>query len=618
MPHWDRPCPRPPRSTAATAPAASPTSSGRSTSCARCATPSSRTSVHHAYLFVGLAGDRQDVDGQDPRRVPELRERGPHGLEPCGVCDSCALDRQRDLAGRHRDGRRVQQLGRRHPRPARAPSPSRRSPAATRSTSSTRRTCSRRRRGTRSSRRSRSRRRTRSSCWPRPRRNKVLPTVVDRCHRFDFTRPTVEQLAGVVQPRGRRASRSRSPTTRSRCSPATRPAPSATRSARSSSSSPTPGTTIAIEDVLAVLGVADADLLFGALDAVAAHDARAALHAVGAPGRHGPRRRRASCATSRPTRASCWSCRRSARSRRRSPSRPTTTRGWPSRPGASPRGDVVRAARPAGRRAARDEGRRRRRARSSSSRCQGRHAARSTPSTRALLARIERLERTLAAAPRVAAGRARAARRAGAAAADDARRPTPPAARRRRPAPPPPDPAAAAPEPAARAEPEALTRPAAAAEAPVAVAEPAREPGDARPPALLELWPAVLDAVREEHALLAALPGRGAARLLDGRDARARLRRVRRLPAPPVRGRESTAIVAEAVRTLAGTRPASCSSARPRRARRRPGGRPPGGAAPPPARSWVDRFKAEFDADRDPARRPRPVRSPSLMPQPPT
>ena len=29
--------------------------------------------------------------------------------------------------------------------------------------------------------------------------NKVLPTVVDRCHRFDFPRPTVEQIAGVLR-----------------------------------------------------------------------------------------------------------------------------------------------------------------------------------------------------------------------------------------------------------------------------------------------------------------------------------------------------------------------------------------------------------------------------------
>ena len=29
--------------------------------------------------------------------------------------------------------------------------------------------------------------------------NKVLPTVADRCHRFDFRRPTVEQLSQAVR-----------------------------------------------------------------------------------------------------------------------------------------------------------------------------------------------------------------------------------------------------------------------------------------------------------------------------------------------------------------------------------------------------------------------------------
>src|SRR5688572_5337782 len=29
--------------------------------------------------------------------------------------------------------------------------------------------------------------------------NKVLPTVVDRCHRFDFARPSVPQIAGVLR-----------------------------------------------------------------------------------------------------------------------------------------------------------------------------------------------------------------------------------------------------------------------------------------------------------------------------------------------------------------------------------------------------------------------------------
>src|SRR5213079_3166982 len=28
--------------------------------------------------------------------------------------------------------------------------------------------------------------------------NKVLPTVVDRCHRFDFKRPNVEDIANVI------------------------------------------------------------------------------------------------------------------------------------------------------------------------------------------------------------------------------------------------------------------------------------------------------------------------------------------------------------------------------------------------------------------------------------
>ena len=39
---------------------------------------------------------------------------------------------------------------------------------------------------------------------------KVPATVVDRCHRFDFHRPTVEQIASVLSPHRRRPSRSRS------------------------------------------------------------------------------------------------------------------------------------------------------------------------------------------------------------------------------------------------------------------------------------------------------------------------------------------------------------------------------------------------------------------------
>jgi DNA polymerase III subunit gamma/tau len=104
---------------------------------------------------------------------------------------------------------------------------------------------------------------------------KVLPTVVDRCHRFDFARPTVEQIATVI--------------TRVAAAESIEIAPDAVALlARHATGSfrdalgtleqlvTYTGTDIATDDVLAVLGVADADLLFEAFDAVAAGDARGA------------------------------------------------------------------------------------------------------------------------------------------------------------------------------------------------------------------------------------------------------------------------------------------------------------------------------------------------------
>ncbi len=67
---------------------------------------------------------------------------------------------------------------------------------------------------------------------------KVPATVVDRCHRFDFHRPTVEQIASVVR-RAAQAEQIEIPPRLSRRWRARRRAASATRSARSSSSSPT-------------------------------------------------------------------------------------------------------------------------------------------------------------------------------------------------------------------------------------------------------------------------------------------------------------------------------------------------------------------------------------------
>jgi DNA polymerase-3 subunit gamma/tau len=108
---------------------------------------------------------------------------------------------------------------------------------------------------------------------------KVLPTVVDRCHRFDFARPTVEQLASVV----RRVAASEAITVApDAVALLARHATGSFRDALGTLEQLVTyaGNEIATEDVLAVLGVADADLLFAALDAVAGSDPRAALLAA--------------------------------------------------------------------------------------------------------------------------------------------------------------------------------------------------------------------------------------------------------------------------------------------------------------------------------------------------
>ena len=142
---------------------------------------------------------------------------------------------------------------------------------------------------------------------------KVLPTVVDRCHRFDFARPTTEQLAAVV---GRVADQEGIEVAPDAVALLARHATGSFRDALGTLEQLVTysGTTVSTDDVLAVLGVADADLLFGALDAVAAQDAPAALRAadrLAPPAATWGRSR----ATSRPTRATCSSSRRWARCR---------------------------------------------------------------------------------------------------------------------------------------------------------------------------------------------------------------------------------------------------------------------------------------------------------------
>jgi DNA polymerase-3 subunit gamma/tau len=104
---------------------------------------------------------------------------------------------------------------------------------------------------------------------------KVLPTVVDRCHRFDFARPTVDQIATVVT---RVATAEAIDIGPDAVALLARHATGSFRDALGTLEQLVTytGTSVATEDVLAVLGVADSELLFDALDAVAAGDARAA------------------------------------------------------------------------------------------------------------------------------------------------------------------------------------------------------------------------------------------------------------------------------------------------------------------------------------------------------
>jgi len=109
--------------------------------------------------------------------------------------------------------------------------------------------------------------------------SKVPATVVDRCHRFDFHRPSVEQIASVVM----RAAQAESIEIPPEAVAAI--ARSATGSFRDALGTleqlaTYSGTTIALADVLAVLGVADEQLLSDAFDAVQGGDAREALLAV--------------------------------------------------------------------------------------------------------------------------------------------------------------------------------------------------------------------------------------------------------------------------------------------------------------------------------------------------
>jgi DNA polymerase III subunit gamma/tau len=109
---------------------------------------------------------------------------------------------------------------------------------------------------------------------------KVLPTVVDRCHRFDFGRPTVEQVATVLE---RVVGQEAIDVDKSALVLIARHATGSFRDALGTLEQLVTyagGRAIEPGDVLAVLGVADAEQLFDAVDAIIARDPARALRSA--------------------------------------------------------------------------------------------------------------------------------------------------------------------------------------------------------------------------------------------------------------------------------------------------------------------------------------------------
>ena len=317
---------------------------------------------------------------------------------------------------------------------------------------------------------------------------KVLPTVVDRCHRFDFGRPTVEQVATVVE---RVAGQESIDVETGALALIARHATGSFRDALGTLEQLVTyagGRTIEPGDVLAVLGVADAEQLFEAIDAVIAHDPAEALRVAGrltASGRdpgqlirdleiHGRELLAVQVLEEVPEEL------------RVTPERDARLLAQAQ---AIPGADVVRLLELV---AAALEAT----ANGAQSRIQlelvliKAAAPEVDPSTKALLARIERLENALSAGavPPPAPGAT----------------PPEPTSAEPEPGPVEPDPRAAQPEPAPAVP---VPAPPAAAQPETAPAEPVRTPpADVTPEleTLVEAWPAVVEYVRQGNAMIAA------------------------------------------------------------------------------------------------------------------
>ena len=109
--------------------------------------------------------------------------------------------------------------------------------------------------------------------------HKVPATIVDRCHRFDFHRPSLEQIAGVLR---KVAAEEEIGLPDAAVGLLARHAGGSFRDALGTLEQLVTygGKQVQLDDVLQVLGVADAELVLETADALGAHDAKAALMAV--------------------------------------------------------------------------------------------------------------------------------------------------------------------------------------------------------------------------------------------------------------------------------------------------------------------------------------------------
>lgn len=109
--------------------------------------------------------------------------------------------------------------------------------------------------------------------------HKVMPTIADRCQRFDFQRPSLEQISEVL---GRVAEAEGFELEGGAITMIARSASGSFRDALSTLDQLVAfgGNRVGLEQVLELLGATDADLLFEAVDAVAAEDPKGVLLSV--------------------------------------------------------------------------------------------------------------------------------------------------------------------------------------------------------------------------------------------------------------------------------------------------------------------------------------------------